>query len=387
MTVIPAGAITALGTIESKEGYEAAYRGLVSGMTLAEATCFAQTSEFNDSQCASSVAESLADRALSESNSVTDLKSWYGTLERSFQVPALDHVFWPIRTVDFNDAAAWIKSQAEAGAPKTRIAAEEIEIVACRPMSRRAMLAGSMDKLFEELDFRKTPLGDLILQRRKYLQLDGRMIYEVKLGDAFLMSSLFHEVEVALSKLGLAALDGDAWDVVVGGLGLGYTAVAALEFHQLASLVVVDALEGVIEWHERELVPLGQTMNEDSRCRYVLGDFFGLAATPETGFDPQCPGRKFHAVLLDIDHSPRNLLASQNAGFYTREGLGKLAEHLHPGGVFALWSDDRPDAEFIADLESVFPMVRTEVVRFRNPLLDTYSESTVYVAKREGKKG
>jgi spermidine synthase len=238
-----------------------------------------------------------------------------------------------------------------------------------------------MGKLFEEIDFRETPLGDLILQRRKYLQLDGLDVYEVKLGDAFLMSSMFHEVEEALSRLGLAALDGEGWDVVVGGLGLGYTAVAALDFPQIKELLVVDALEGVIDWHERELVPLGKTMNDDTRCRYVLGDFFKLAADPGKGFDPDQAGRKFHAVLLDIDHSPRNLLASQNATFYTEEGLGKLAEQLHPGGVFALWSDDAPDEGFIADLGKVFREVGTHVVKFPNPLLETVSESTVYVAK------
>ncbi|MEP2775058.1 MAG: spermidine synthase [Luteolibacter sp.] len=237
-----------------------------------------------------------------------------------------------------------------------------------------------MDKLFEELDFRETPIGDLILQRRKYLQLDGEVVYEVKLGDAFLMSSMFHEVEEALSRLGLAALKGEGWDVVVGGLGLGYTAVAALEFPQVKELLVVDTMEGVIDWHERELVPLGKVMNDDARCRYVLGDFFALAADPATGFDPDQPGRKFHAVLLDIDHSPRNLLAAQNAAFYTPAGLVKLAEQLLPGGVFALWSDDAPDAQFIADLETVFAKVQTEVVKFPNPLLDTVSESTVYVA-------
>jgi spermidine synthase len=238
-----------------------------------------------------------------------------------------------------------------------------------------------MGKLFEEIDFRETPLGDLILQRRKYLQLGGLDVYEVKLGDAFLMSSLFHEVEEALSRLGLAALDGEVWDVVVGGLGLGYTAVAALEVPGVRELLVVDAMEGVIDWHERELVPLGKTMNEDSRCRYVLGDFFSLAADPARGFDPGRAGRKFHAVLLDIDHSPRNLLAARNASFYTPEGLGKLAEQLHPGGVFALWSDDAPDDRFIADLEMVFCEVGTHVVKFPNPLLETVSESTVYVAK------
>lgn len=238
-----------------------------------------------------------------------------------------------------------------------------------------------MSRLFEELDFRKTLLGDLILQKRKYLQLDGLEVYEVKLGDAFLMSSMFHEVEEALSRLGLAALEGEGWDVVVGGLGLGYTAVAALDFPQVEELLVVDAMEGVIDWHQRELVPLGKVMNDDPRCRYVLGDFFALAADPATGFDPGLAGRKFHAVLLDIDHSPRNLLAAQNATFYTREGLGRLARQLHPGGVFALWSDDPPDAAFIGDLETVFREVSTEVVRFPNPLLDTTSESTVYVAK------
>ncbi|QTN34431.1 spermidine synthase [Akkermansiaceae bacterium] len=237
-----------------------------------------------------------------------------------------------------------------------------------------------MDKLFEELDFRPTPIGDLILQRRKYLQLDGETVYEVKLGDAFLMSSMFHEVEEELSRLGLAALEGEGWDVVVGGLGLGYTAVAALEFPQVKEMLVVDAMEGVIDWHERGLVPLGKTMNQDPRCRYVLGDFFAMAAAPEGGFDPGQPGRKFHAVLLDIDHSPRNLLSEQNAAFYTPDGLRKLAEQLHPGGVFALWSDDAPDALFIADLQGVFHAVSTHIVKFPNPLRETVSESTVYVA-------
>lgn len=241
-----------------------------------------------------------------------------------------------------------------------------------------------MSKLFEELDFRETPIGDLILQRRRFLQLDGVEVYEVKLGDAFLMSSLFHEVEVALSKLGLAALATPDADVVVGGLGLGYTAVAALEDPTLRSLIVVEALDAVIDWHQQGLVPLGPVLTGDERCRFVLADFFVRAADPERGFDPANPGRKFHAVLLDIDHSPRNLLHASNAAFYERPGLEKLAAQLHPGGVFALWSDDPPDERFLEDLRAVFETVQVEVVRFANPLLDRQSESTVYVARLAG---
>ena len=62
-----------------------------------------------------------------------------------------------------------------------------------------------MSRDFAELDYRKTPLGELTLRRRRVHALGGVDVFEVKLGDAFLMSSLFHEVEVALARLGLAA--------------------------------------------------------------------------------------------------------------------------------------------------------------------------------------
>lgn len=236
-----------------------------------------------------------------------------------------------------------------------------------------------MSRNFEELDYRETPLGGLSLRRRRVLSLGNLEVYEVQLGEAFLMSSMFHEVEVALAHLGLGEISDQALDVVVGGLGLGYTAVAALEHEEVASLLVVDALPAVIEWHEKGLVPLGEKLTSDPRCRLVGADFFACARSAE-GFDPEQPGRLFHAVLLDIDHSPRSLLHPSNAAFYEAKGLRALAAHLHPGGVFALWSDDPPDDEFLDALGSVFATVRAHIVSFPNPLLDGMSESTVYVA-------
>jgi spermidine synthase len=241
----------------------------------------------------------------------------------------------------------------------------------------------TMSRDFEELDYQKTPLGELILRRRRMLSLGGTEIYEVKLGEAFLMSSLFHEVEEALAHLGLAELKGENWDVVVGGLGLGYTAVAALEHRNVASLLVVDALQPVIEWHRRGLVPLGKKLTGDGRTRLVHADFFVRALSAD-GFDSGQPGRKFHAVLLDIDHSPRNLLHPRNAAFYELEGLRALAAHLHPGGVFALWSDDAPEEEFLGMLSGAFANARAHVVTFPNPLTEAESASTVYVALTGG---
>ncbi|MEY2552060.1 MAG: hypothetical protein QOG12_2204 [Verrucomicrobiota bacterium] len=236
-----------------------------------------------------------------------------------------------------------------------------------------------MSKDFEELDYQKTPLGDLILRRRRMLSLGGLEVYEVKLGDAFLMSSLFHEVEEALAHFGLGDLKGDRWDVVVGGLGLGYTAAAALEHREVASLLIVDALEPVIGWHQQGLVPLGEKLTGDPRTKMLHADFFARARSTD-GFDPEQPGRKFHAVLLDIDHSPRDLLDPRNATFYQPDGLTALAKHLQPDGVFALWSDDPPDDEFLDLLGAAFATARAHIVRFPNPLLESESESTVYVA-------
>ncbi len=238
-----------------------------------------------------------------------------------------------------------------------------------------------MSRNFEELAYHETPLGELTLRRRRMLSLGETEIYEVKLGDAFLMSSLFHEVEVALAHLGLAELQGTDWDVVVGGLGLGYTARAVLEHPEVASLLVVEALQPVIDWHQRQIVPLGPELTGDPRTRMLHADFFERARSIE-GFDPQQPGRRFQAVLLDIDHSPRNLLHQRNAAFYTTEGLRALATHLHPGGIFALWSDEPPDSEFMDVLGAAFATARAHIVTFANPVLEEESASTVYVATK-----
>jgi spermidine synthase len=240
-----------------------------------------------------------------------------------------------------------------------------------------------MSRDFEELDYQKTELGDLILRRRRMLSLGGIDVYEVKLGDAFLMSSLFHEVEVALAHRGLAELKSAPWDVVVGGLGLGYTARAVLEHAEVASLLVIDALKPVIEWHQRGLVPFSEQLTRDLRVRILHADFFARAKSAD-GFDPDQPRRRFHAVLLDIDHSPRDLLHPRNASFYQTEGLLALAAHLHPGGVFALWSDEPPDEEFLGMLDTAFATSRAHEVTFPNPVLEAESSSTIYVACKAG---
>lgn len=162
-------------------------------------------------------------------------------------------------------------------------------------------------------------------------------------------------------------------------MGLGYTAVEALKDPRISEQLVVDALGTVIEWHERELVPLGKVLNADARNRYVLDSFFDLATQPEKGFDPMDKGKKFDAILLDIDHSPTEFLNAANAGFYTTENLALMAQQLKPKGVFAMWSQNLPEAQFEALLKTVFEKVDSHIVSFFNPFQNCESTNSVYV--------
>jgi len=235
-----------------------------------------------------------------------------------------------------------------------------------------------MSARFEVLDVSSTPLGDVTLWRR----LDpttGGDVFEVKLGDEYLMSSRFTVAEIEVARIALDALPHGDLDVVVGGLGLGYTDQRVLDDPRVRSLVVVDALEAVIGWHERGLVPISVSSSSDPRCRLVHGDFFAMNAG--SGFDPDQPERLVDAIVVDIDHSPRHLLNPANAPFYAEPGVRRLSERLRPGGVFTLWSNDPPDDDYLAVLRAVFDDVRCEVVPFDNPLQEREATNSVYVAR------
>src|SRR5690606_22161642 len=175
-------------------------------------------------------------------------------------------------------------------------------------------------------------------------------------------------------QLGLAAVTHDDLRVVVGGLGLGYTAVAALADSRVVSLDVVDALAAVIEWHQRGLLPVSAELIGDSRTTLVHEDFFALMRAE--------PTKIYDAILLDVDHTPRHQLDPSHADLYGVAGLRRVSRHLADGGVFALWSDDPADDEFMQRLGSVFVNAAAHAVSFDNALTGGVSSNTVYVGTK-----
>lgn len=236
-----------------------------------------------------------------------------------------------------------------------------------------------MSQMFEEIDFRQTPIGELALRRRR-MRPDGEDIWEIKLDDGYLMSSEFVEGEIALADLALAMVEGDDLNVVVGGLGLGFTAEAVLHDPRVTKLTVVELIPEVIEWHEKRQLPLGEAVAGDARCRLLKGDFFALSRTPG-GFGED-EGHGYDAIIVDIDHSTTHLIDGASAGFYSADAIAALAAGLRPGGVFALWSTDAEDPAFTETMRVTLRNVRVERVEFQTPYRDEPAFNLIYLGKR-----
>ncbi len=247
---------------------------------------------------------------------------------------------------------------------------------------------------FEELSFAPTWAGGISLRRRTEPHTQT-VVYEAKLGDEFLMSSMFTVAEEALADLGIACArslrvdappgpddagppEDEGFSVLVGGLGLGYTAVAALRHTDVIAVDVIEALAPVISWHEQRLLPTSDELMDDSRVRLVLADFFAvIGGTLGHRIDARAP---YDLIALDIDHAPDFVLHPDHQGFYTTAGLQAAAAMLSSRGVFALWSDRAPDEGFMATAGTVFDVVDARVVTFANPLTGGTSSNTVYLA-------
>jgi spermidine synthase len=238
-----------------------------------------------------------------------------------------------------------------------------------------ACLQPNMLMRYEELDYRQTELGELILRVRESVSQPGSMIYEVKLDGEFLMSSLVRQSEIALADLALERLRAGPLNVLVGGLGLGYTAAAALRHDAVDRVDVIEYLEPVIDWHRKRLVPAAGQLMADARCRLIHGDFFDHVAQLPDDSRP-----RYDAILVDIDHSPESLLHARHGRFYTEEGLKRLSMHLRPDGVLGLWSADLPGRGFIQSLEGVFGSVQIREISFYAPHLRCRDSNWILLA-------
>jgi spermidine synthase len=172
-----------------------------------------------------------------------------------------------------------------------------------------------------------------------------------------LMSSRMHGSEEALATFACRRVQTLKQPcVLVGGLGMGFTLRATLDFLPPDAIVeVAELVPAVVDWNRGPLGPLAGHPLKDRRVRVHVGD---VAVTLGAG-----PGR-FDAVLLDVDNGPAAFTSSDNARLYDDRGLAAARAALKIGGVLAVWSA-RDDRKFEQRLRYGGFTVEVERVRAR----------------------
>ena len=176
----------------------------------------------------------------------------------------------------------------------------------------------------EILERLSTATGDWQLQRR-----DAH--YEIICNGVFLMASYNRESSRQLALLALGRVRGDRLRVLVGGLGIGYTAGAVLEDPRVIQLDLVEVEPVVVRWHREYFAPLVGRPLDDPRTKLILADLSAVPLSPGT----------FDVLLLDIDNYPERIVREQNSALYDASGVSGLFRSLRPGGAMAFWAADR----------------------------------------------
>lgn len=198
------------------------------------------------------------------------------------------------------------------------------------------------------------------------------MVTEITLNHEYLMSSYNTLSERQLAAHALEMNTHENLQVLVGGLGLGYTAGEVLASPRVASVEVVEFLPQVIDWLDRGLFPLAEELKADSRLSLVAGDVFERLSRP--------PDKRFDLILIDVDHSPDENLGDANVSFYTEVGLLQAKAHLAPDGVLAVWSYAE-SSPFASALHSIFQDVAVKGVTFNNSLIDQINTDWLFFAR------
>ncbi|MBW1983445.1 MAG: hypothetical protein JRI53_01900 [Deltaproteobacteria bacterium] len=198
-----------------------------------------------------------------------------------------------------------------------------------------------------KVDTARTPDGgEMVLYQHGY-------DFSIMINAQDLMLSHQHESELELARLGCAHLAGrKAPNILIGGLGMGYTLRQALDMLNPSAQVVVGELLGaVVKWNREFFGELNGQPLEDERVDLKTGDIVELILRSKNKFD---------AILLDIDNGPNAMTNSSNRRLYGREGIQACRRALRKQGCLAVWSAE-PSKKF----EQILMSCSFHVRRFR----------------------
>ncbi len=221
---------------------------------------------------------------------------------------------------------------------------------------------------YAEVARAESPRGELVLRRRR--EERGAETLELRVNGVFVMDTRETTSEIELAAVALELVE-DPRDVVVGGLGLGFTAQRVLADVRVEKVVVVEIEEALIGWMRDGTVPHGPGLLADERLHLVNADIVMAIQEATSTYD---------LVLLDVDNGPGYLVHESNAGVYEHDVLTATRRMLNPGGALVVWSAN-PAPALMAVMEQVFGSCTEH--RYDVLLQERPEEYLLYVSRRD----
>jgi len=178
----------------------------------------------------------------------------------------------------------------------------------------------------------QSPRGEIVLRERR--EADSPLGLELRVNGVFVMDTLETGSEKELAQAALAHVE-QPRAVLIGGLGLGFTAHEVLADNRVERVVVVEIEDDLVRWMRDGTVPHGPSYLADERLTVVIADVGVVMAEATAG--------SYDLVLLDVDNGPGQLVHEQNAAVYRVEVLRQVHDVLRTGGIVALWSAAESD--------------------------------------------
>lgn len=213
----------------------------------------------------------------------------------------------------------------------------------------------------------ETDRGEVVLRRR--VEERAADALELRVNGVFVMDTKETSTEVELAAAALELVEHPR-RVVVGGLGLGFTAQRVLADPRVEDVRVVEIEPALIGWMRDGTIPHGPALLADNRLRIVDADIVQAVTEAMSTYD---------LVLLDVDNGPGYLVHETNAAVYEHDFLAATRAIIDPGGALAIWSAN-PAPDLAAAMTEVFGAVDEQ--RHDVLLQDRPAEYFLYVARR-----
>jgi spermidine synthase len=166
-----------------------------------------------------------------------------------------------------------------------------------------------------------TERGELVLRRV------GEDL-EVISNGMFLMDTRAGHSERLLVEAALQLHPGPR-DVLIGGLGVGFSVLAALDDGRVERITVVEIEQSLVDWHDTHLAAFTGGLLRDPRVTVVVADIATHLAACASSYDLVC---------LDVDNGPEWTVTDTNAALYDDAGSRLLVGALRSQGVLSVWS-------------------------------------------------